>query len=266
MTSPFTPEALTDGLGTRVIGRRVLCLEKASSTNDRAWAEAAHRARDGTVILAEEQTRGRGRLGRSWHSPPGSGVWLSVLLRPAMPVDRYPLLTSVGAVAVAAAIAGTVPLSPRIRWPNDIVVGGRKVAGVLAETRDLTARHPPAVLGIGVNVNISREEFPRELREFATSLSIEAGAPVNRLRFARNLLVELDHLYAEVCEGDVDAFCERWRALLDLLGERVRIRTGGRWHVGRLVDIDPCEGIFLRSDAGPPHRYRVEHVEMLRPV
>lgn len=266
MTSPLTPEAITEALGTRVIGRRVICLERTASTNDRAWAEAEHRAKEGTVVFAEEQTKGRGRLGRAWHSPRGAGIWMSVLLRPDMPVDRYPLLTSVGAVAVAAAVAGSIPSMPRVRWPNDVVVGGRKIAGVLAEARDLSARRPPAVLGIGVNVNIAKGEFPRELREFSTSLSIEAGAPVNRLRFARALLVELDHLYAEVCGGDVEGFSERWRALLDLLGERVRVKTGGRWHVGRLVDIDPCEGIFLRSDAGPPHRYRVEHVEMLRPA
>ncbi len=266
MTSLLTPEALTDGLGTRVIGRRVICLERASSTNDRAWTEVAHRAREGTVVFAEEQTRGRGRLGRAWHSPRGAGVWMSVLLRPDIPVERFPLLTSVGAVAVAAAVAATIPEPPRVRWPNDVFVGGRKIAGVLAEARDLTAKRPPAVLGIGVNVNLAPEDFPQELRAFATSLSIEAGAPVDRLRFARRLLVELDQRYAEVCGGDLEAFSERWRACLDLLGERVRVKTGGRWHVGRLVDIDPCEGIFLRSDAGPPHRYRVEHVEMLRPA
>lgn len=266
MTPPLTPEALTEGLETRVIGRRVICLEKASSTNDRAWAEAVHRGKEGTVVFAEEQTRGRGRLGRAWHSPHGAGLWMSVLLRPDIPVERYPLLTSVGAVAVAAAVAATIPSVPRVRWPNDVVVDGRKIAGVLAEARDLTTRRPPAVLGIGVNVNLAREGFPRELRAFATSLSIENRAPVDRLRFARTLLVELDHLYAEVCAGDVETFSERWRACLDLLGERVRVKTGGRWHVGRLVDIDPCEGIFLRSDAGPPHRYRVEHVEMLRPA
>lgn len=265
MSAPFTPEALTDGLGTHVIGKRVICLERTSSTNDRAWAEAAHRARDGTVVFAEEQTRGRGRLGRTWHSPRGAGVWMSVVLRPEMPIDRYPILTSVGAVATAAAIAETIPVSPRVRWPNDVVIGGRKVAGVLAEVRDLTARRPPAVLGIGVNVNLSRDELPKELRPFATSLAIEAGGLVNRLRFARALLLQLDHFYRQVIEGDVEGFNERWQAFLDLVGERVRVRTGGRWHVGRLVDIDPVAGIFLRSDAGPPHRYLAEHVEMLRP-
>ncbi len=262
----MTPEAIVDGLGTRLIGRRVICLERTPSTNDRVWAELGHHAREGLVVVAEEQTHGRGRLGRAWHSPRGAGVWMSVLLRPEMPIERLPLLTSMAAMAVAAAVASMTPLSPRIRWPNDVHVGGRKLAGVLVETRDLSAPRPAAVLGIGLNVDIAREAFPPELRKFATSLSAELGTTVNRVRLIRSLLGELDHLYAEVCSNDLEAFAERWRSLLDLLGDRVRVKERGRWHTGRLIDIDPIEGVFLRTDPGAPRRFRLEHVEMLRPV
>src|SRR2546423_13529439 len=170
------------------LGRRVVVIEETESTNDLVWEEFERGAREGLVIFAERQTKGRGQYGRRWESAPYLGLWFSVLLRPAMRLEESPKLTSILAEAVAFAIAEETGCTPTIKPPNDIYIAGRKVAGVLVEGRTATDGSYVAVAGIGVNVNQTLEDFPPELRETAGSLAMASGNRISRASLAIALL------------------------------------------------------------------------------
>jgi BirA family biotin operon repressor/biotin-[acetyl-CoA-carboxylase] ligase len=167
-------------------GRPYLYFERCDSTQRELPADAP----EGAVAVAEEQTAGRGRLGRSWHAPARSSVLVSVNLRPDVETPRLPELSLVAGVATAEAIAAATGIHPTVRFPNDLLIAGRKVAGILAEARD-----DRVVLGIGINVNLTQDELPTDVDTAATSLSIEAGAPVDRARLLAALLERLEAHY-----------------------------------------------------------------------
>lgn len=265
MTAPLDAAAVTRGLRPLRIPSRLVCLAETPSTNDACWERAKAGEPEGFTVTAEAQTAGRGRFGRAWHSPPGLGLAVSVLLRPALPAERLSLLTAAAAVAAAE----TCGPDARIRWPNDAVVRDRKIAGVLVEGRPSTrsARsgetEPGAfVLGCGLNVNLRPEDFPDDLRAASTSLLIERGAPQDRNAVLRAFLERLDRRYDEALSGD-PALPRAWRDLSALVGRRVAISEGGRDYRGEVVDLDVLEGISLRLD-GAIRRFRLEHVELLR--
>jgi len=242
-------QEVTRDLRAEIMGRRVTVLDCAASTNDLAWQEALSGAAEGTVVFAEEQTAGRGRMGRPWHSPPGSGLLMSVVLRPELQVQQSNLLTVMSSVAVAQALQERLALHARIRWPNDITIRDRKVAGILVEGRSL-ATGSVFVLGIGLNVNASLDEFLPELRETATSLAIETGTPVNRNDAARWLLAALERWYLDLRQGDYGRIARQWRRLSSTLGERVALLENGREFRGRVLDLSLEDGLIVRLDEG----------------
>jgi BirA family transcriptional regulator, biotin operon repressor / biotin---[acetyl-CoA-carboxylase] ligase len=185
--SPANVEPLLRGR----FGRPYLYFERCESTQ----RELPPDAPEGAVAVAEEQTAGRGRLGRTWHAPPRTSVLVSINLRPEVEVPRLPELSVVAGLAAADAIARDTGVRPEIRFPNDLLVGGRKVAGILAEARD-----DRVVLGIGINANLGEDELPKDVDTPATSLSIEAGAAVNRARLLAALLEHLEARYDEWTE------------------------------------------------------------------
>jgi BirA family biotin operon repressor/biotin-[acetyl-CoA-carboxylase] ligase len=187
--------ALQFALGDQLIGKRVVTLEEATSTND-VVAQLAPNSGEGLVVIAERQTAGRGQYGRRWESAAGRGLWLSVLLRPDIPIGDSSKLTDLLALAVAETINENLHLAASIKPPNDVYIGGRKVAGVLVEMRVESDGRYCAIAGIGINVNHSPDDFPSELRESAGSLAIGAGAPVDRAGFLIALLRTLEHDYA----------------------------------------------------------------------
>jgi len=257
----LTPESIRSRLHTRVVGKRIVCLDACESTNDRAWQEALAGAPDGTAVFAEEQTKGRGRFGRSWYAPKGSCVLCSVVLRPSIEADRVPLVTAVAALAAADAVEDAAGVEAKIRFPNDILVGGRKIAGVLVESRFISSKPDLFIVGIGLNVNVGRADLPAELREAATSLAIERGAEVARAAAARALLESLDRWYREL--DGVKAIRKAWRERSAILGKRVRVREGGRSYGGVVNEVDPLDGLVLRLDSGHERAFRGEHVERL---
>ena len=173
------------------IGNEIVVVDEAESTNDLVWKEVERGAREGLVVFAERQTKGRGQYGRRWESAPYLGLWFSVLLRPATTLRDSPKLTAMLAEAVAAAIAEVTDCDPTIKPPNDIYVSGRKVAGVLVEGRTASDGNYVAVAGIGINVNQTMEDFPAELRETAGSLAMAIGKSVSREKLAIALLQRL---------------------------------------------------------------------------
>ena len=252
LTTPDTLIAaeLQAGLETRVIGREIVFLASTDSTNLRAVELAEQGAADGTVVIAEEQTQGKGRLGRRWASPPGVNLYLSVLLRPPILPWDAPQLTFLSAVAVARAIAAEPGLQPEVKWPNDLLLGGRKVAGLLSEMRSETEGIHHVVLGIGVNLNMTAGQFPAELRYPATSLRLETGHPVSRRDFARRLLRQLDRLYAEYLEAGFEPVRRAWEGFFHLAGREVEVDCQQRILRGTVTGIAEDGALLLRDAAG----------------
>ncbi len=237
--------ALAD-LGTRLVGRYVRWHDSLPSTNDLAMRLTEIPVPEGTVIGAEEQTAGRGRWGRPWVSPRG-GIWLSVILRPGLPADRVPVVGLAAAVAAAQAIRETTGLPARVKWPNDVLVHGQKVVGILAEA---TPRAEWVVVGVGVNANIAQEALPHTPGYPATSLQVLLGRPVDRGSLIRALLRGLDRGYELLGSAGVRAVLARWREMADTLGRRVQVEMPDTLVQGVAHDIDETGALLVRCDDG----------------
>ena len=246
------------GLATAVIGSRVRCFHSLSSTMDTARRMAEGGAPEGVVVLAERQTQGRGRFDRPWVSPPGQNLTFSIILRP--PLDRMRTLNMAASVALVEAIHATTGLTATVKWPNDIRVDGKKVAGLLIEAWALSddgQRHPGyAILGVGLNVNHDPTPSLTPPAE-ATSLAVALGRPVDRLPVLQAYLHSLDALYTS--EAGEEKLFQRWKGLLDTLGQRVRVAwagaqgsSSGAWPVeeGVAIDVDRGGDLVLRRDDG----------------
>lgn len=244
----LTPESIRSRLHTRVVGRTIRCVDRCESTNDLAWAEALGGAPDGTAVFAEEQTQGRGRFGRAWVAPRGKAILCSIVLRPEIDAERVPLVTALAALA-AADVAGD---EAQIRFPNDVMLAGKKVAGILVEARFISNRPDVFIVGIGMNVNA----HPPGLG--ATSL----GEEVSRVAVARALLEAVDDWTGRL-HGTLREFRKAWRERSFILKRRVRIRQNGRSVQGVVEETDPIDGLVLRLDSGHPREIRSEHVEHL---
>jgi BirA family transcriptional regulator, biotin operon repressor / biotin---[acetyl-CoA-carboxylase] ligase len=236
--------------GVRVIGRDIRVFQETTSTNDVVDKLARDGVPEGAVVFAESQTRGRGRLGRKWISPAGKGLWFSVLLRPKLHPLASTQLTVAAGAALARAIELATRLRPEIKWPNDVLLDGRKVAGILMEMGAEMDRVQFITLGIGVDVNLQASEFPAELRKIATSLRIQSGKPVNRADLAARLLAELDQDYARICNGQFSAVADEWQERCTTLGRNVTIHTGTRRIHGRAESLDPDGALLIRTEHG----------------
>lgn len=257
------PAEIAAGLTTRTIGREIVCFHETDSTNIVAFRLAEEGAAEGTVIIAEAQKKGKGRLGRHWLSPPGVNLYCSVVLRPDILPVNAPQLTFLSAVAVARAIAATTTLAPCIKWPNDVLVNGRKVAGLLNEMSAETEKVNFVILGIGVNINMGRGEFPADLRHPASSLMLEGGAPVSRPAFIRCLLENLENLYDLYLAKGYAPIREAWLSSCNMLGRRVRVTFHGRETEGLATGIDPDGALLVQGDDGKVERVLAGDVKIL---
>ncbi len=228
-----------------IIGRRIIHYDRVTSTNDlvREWAENGEP--EGLVIAAEEQTAGRGRLGRQWIGPRGTSLQFSVLLRPPLAAAQTARLTPLAALALAATLREELGLRPGLKWPNDVLLNEKKCAGILVETSFEADRLSYAVLGVGLNVNYSMREFA-DLAPFATTLLDELGREVNRDALERAIIKSLDAHYARLLAGD-DVFSE-WRSQLTTLGRYVRVVTPNGIEEGLAEDIAPDGALVLRQE------------------
>ncbi|TAJ22713.1 MAG: biotin--[acetyl-CoA-carboxylase] ligase [Nitrospirae bacterium] len=224
---PLTKEAIQALLQTNTFGRTLHVLQETASTNGDAMTLAQQGAEDGTVVVAERQTAGKGRLGRRWYSPPGDNLYCSVILRRMPTPVELPRWLSVvplmAAVAVARAVQTVTGLKPSLKWPNDILVGDRKLGGLLCESSLAGPHKTVVVIGIGLNVNTARENFPEELREIATSLASETGRPVDRASLLASLLSELETYAEALLTQPLDRLLSGYARLCSTLGRRVRV-------------------------------------------
>jgi len=245
------PAEIRRGLKTCRIGSAFYWYEEIASTNLVAMRLAAEEeAPDGTVVVAEHQTAGRGRRGRSWVETPGSSILVSVIVRPSLPVVRAGQLMLLTGMAVARAIRQLTDLPAGVKWPNDILIGGKKVSGTLIELLGEAEQIKVAVLGIGINCNQSLDAFPPELRDHATSLALELGRPVHRVRLLRAVLTHLDTLYDLYLRGDSETILTGWRQLTVTLGRRVIVSLPGELLEGEAEDITDEGLLVVRLDDG----------------
>jgi BirA family biotin operon repressor/biotin-[acetyl-CoA-carboxylase] ligase len=232
----------------QVVGRDIQVFQQTSSTNDVVEKLARDGVAEGVVIFAETQTKGRGRLGRKWLSPEGQGLWFSVLLRPQMPPGSVTQITIAAATAVARAIRQETGLAPQIKWPNDILIQGQKVVGILTELSAEIDRVRYVIVGIGVDVNV--HDFPSELSAVATSLALAAGKTFIRAEIAAAILKELDSDYGRITRGEFGALAEEWEQQCITLGARVKIHIGDRTVTGRAESLDADGALLLRTEHG----------------
>ena len=238
-------------LATKVIGRTVRYHAEVPSTNTLAMELAQQGAAEGTVVVAEQQTGGKGRLGRTWISPSGN-LYLSAILRPAIAVQKAPLVTLMGAVAVAFAVRERQGLSAGIKWPNDIMIAGRKFCGLLTEMSSEPDRIRHIVLGIGVNVNRDLHELPPEVRRRSTSLAEESGGPVDRTRLLGDVLEQLERWYDLFLrrEGSV---IDAWRELNVTTGQSVTVSGREGTVEGMALDVDREGRLIIQRSDGTMH-------------
>ena len=235
---------------TKVIGRDIQVFEQTTSTNDVIEKLARDGVREGAVVFAESQTKGRGRLGRKWMSPTRKGLWFSILLRPQLNPQEATQLTVASATALRRAIKTITGLDSEIKWPNDLLVDGKKIVGILTEMSAEVDRVRHVILGIGVDVNQDVAEFPEELRKLATSLKIASGEPICRAELAVEILRELDFDYTRITSGKFSAVADEWEAGCITIGRNVTVLIGDRKMRGRAEALDDDGALLVRTEHG----------------
>ncbi|RJP73927.1 MAG: biotin--[acetyl-CoA-carboxylase] ligase [Candidatus Abyssobacteria bacterium SURF_17] len=237
-------------LDTRIIGQSVVSFDSVPSTIDVAGSLASEGCAEGTVIVAESQTGGRGRLGRKWSSPSGCGVWASIVLRPAMPPRDVPKLTLLTAVAVAKVLSEQYTFDARIKWPNDVTVNGRKICGALTElvAEQDAVRH--VIASFGLNVNQTPSMFPAEVAAIATSMRIEKGEQFDRPEVFRRVLREFDTQYVHFKQHGSGNVLKQWRDLSCTLGRHVRVQMREGYVEGIARDLDDDGSLIVEEKDG----------------
>ncbi len=239
--SPLT----TEKLPTKTVGAKILVYDSVGSTNEFA-AELARKGDfvEGQAIFADEQTAGAGRMGRNWFAPKGKSILMSAILTPRLAPPHLPAVNAVGALAVVDAIEETSSLIAKVRWPNDVVLDDKKIAGVLAKIESVNKPNQCFILGIGFNVNVSEDDFPPDMPP-ATSLLIHKKEKVDRLRASESLLRSLDRWYETLKAGNYEAIEARLRERSSLIGNTVTVKSGDESVTGTVVDISLIDGLAL---------------------
>jgi len=245
----LSPNKIKQGLKTKVMGRIIHHFAHVSSTQEIAKELATQGAVEGTVIIAETQSAGRGRLGRGWFSPAG-GIWMSLLLSPKKPVQELQVLNLLAALAVSRSIEKACGLEARIKWPNDILIQGKKVAGILSEAFAKGGIVSDVVLGVGINANVETELFPFDLRLSATSLSATLGNSVDRVTFVQSLLEELETLYEKFEREGSGFIINELKRLSTTLGRKVKVISFDEVAEGLAVDIHTDGALVVRVEGG----------------
>lgn len=246
------------------VGKTLLCFDEIDSTNTYVRQLALDGGDDGTVVIADGQTGGRGRMGRSFQSPRGKGVYLTALLRPQLPVERLLPVTSLAGLAVCGAVERTCGFRPGLKWPNDPVIGQKKICGILTESvLDPTSGTAALALGIGLNVHQTAADFTPEVAEMAASLDTALGREICRPALAAALIEEVDRLYAVLRTGELDASLNAYRRDCVTLGKQVQlISPDGSRETATALDIDADFGLVVRDAQGEERTIRSGEVSV----
>ncbi|MCF7753552.1 biotin--[acetyl-CoA-carboxylase] ligase [Paenibacillus xylanexedens] len=242
--------ALQLALDTTVFGRKAVLLTSTLSTQGDVLKLAEQGQAEGAVVIAEEQTGGRGRFGRQWFSPPGKGIWMSVLLRPDLPLQHTPQLTLLTGVAVCRAVRACSGADAGIKWPNDLLIDGRKVCGILLEStvEDHEVRY--CIAGIGVDVNFDPEDYPEDLTTIATSLKMETGQSVDRTKLTAAILTELEQLYYLYQKEGFGVISALWEALSVSMNREITVTNPHGVIEGKAIGLDPSGALIVEKHDG----------------
>lgn len=252
-TDLLDPDKIQMNLDTRRIGRKVLVYDSTSSTNDVAAEYAKNPANSGLAIFAEQQIAGRGRAGNKWHSGRAQSILCSILLTENdLPIELFSL-------ACAVAVAEAVGKPARIKWPNDIILNGRKVAGILLESKPNGA----CVVGVGINCHQKTDSFTADLQPVATSIDIETNSVTDRISLARRLLTSMDH-WLDLAADAEERVIDEWRRLSIQLGHRVKLAYNGQQFAGNCIGVDPEKGLILHLDTGGIRMFEAAHSTVVR--
>ena len=245
------PAEVKNGLNTKEFGKEIVYFTEIESTNEEAKTLAANGAVEGTVVVAEEQGAGKGRLQRKFYSPFGKGIWFSIILRPKILPQDAPKCTLLAAVAVAKAM-DRFKLRAQIKWPNDILYDNKKLVGILTEMATQMDGIEYVVIGTGINVNIWPQDFPDEIRDVATSLAIMNGGELSRVDFFRAVLEEMENLYQDVSISGFTNLMNEWKKYSITLGQDVRVISAGdnKEFYGKAIDIDEDGALLVETSGG----------------
>jgi len=246
------PQEVQRGLSTTYIGKKIFYFPELESTNIAAKEKALHRAEgmgEGTLIIAERQSAGKGRLGREWFSPAG-GIWLSIILYPQLPPSYIPRITLMTAVATVKALENYTLIKPKIKWPNDILINEKKVCGILTEISAELDIINWLVVGIGINVNIDHREFPEDIQENTISLKEALGKEVLRVKLAQTFLQEFEKYYDKLKRKEFPSILREWKLYSHTLGRKIRVDMGERIIAGEAVGINEEGALILKKEDG----------------
>lgn len=246
----FSPDEIRKRLKTVTIGKELFFFDEVDSTNDVAMESGAKGQAEGLVILSEGQSHGKGRMGRTWVSPKNVNIYISILLRPDISPQFAPAMTMMSAISTARAITEVTGLETTIKWPNDILIDKKKVSGILTEMNAEQERINYIVAGIGINVNMKKQDFPDDLRMPATSLAECLGKRVDRIELLLTLIKILEQDYEELKNGGIKSIFRRWRKGCDILKRRIKVSLPGEEITGVAEDLTPEGGLIMRLDGG----------------
>jgi BirA family biotin operon repressor/biotin-[acetyl-CoA-carboxylase] ligase len=254
------PDKISENLGTKRIGRKILVFDSTLSTQAIAAEYAKNKKNNGMVIFTEEQTAGKGRAGNKWFSGRSDSILCSiVLIENRLSAE---MLSLTCAVAVAEAIGKPTRSEAKIKWPNDILVNGKKIAGILLESKPHRSENA-YIIGIGINCHQRKDSFPKELRSIATSMDIESRSVTDRTSLAKRLLTSIDD-WLETARTNAEKVTDRWRELSIQLGHRVALFFNGRKFTGHCIGVDPEKGLVLKLDIGGVRMFDAAHTSIVK--
>ncbi|MDP2911009.1 MAG: biotin--[acetyl-CoA-carboxylase] ligase, partial [Candidatus Omnitrophota bacterium] len=259
------PDRLTEielkwQLKTGIIGKKIYSYKETGSTNDTAYALASSGEKEGSVVIAESQTSGRGRMNRKWVSPKSKGAYFSAILRPSILPKDVSSITLFSALAVAKTISEMTDVKAFIKWPNDVLINGHKVCGILTEMSAETDKINFVIIGIGININTKKDALPKG----ATSLLEESGREISRVEFVKGIFRNMDKLYGIFKAGNIEDIIKEYKEFSNFLGTRVQVTYHDEKIEGYAVDVDKEGALILRMDSGLNERVLAGDVLMLR--
>jgi BirA family biotin operon repressor/biotin-[acetyl-CoA-carboxylase] ligase len=241
---------LENKLAGSFIGHKIHFYPDIDSTNTEAFNLAAAGAPEGTVVIADSQTKGRGRMQRVWHSPSGSNIYTSLILRPNLKPDRVPQISILAGVAVAEIMDNFCPGMVNLKWPNDVLLNGKKVCGILAQMKTSASRVDFIILGIGINININYNRLPQDIKNSATSLAIETDRKISRQELIIDLYENLAKWYKKLIADGFSTVKEKWLSMAPMIGKRVQITSGDEVISGKALGIDEQGSLLLLTAEG----------------
>jgi len=242
------PEILKQRLAGKFIGHQLYYYQETGSTNDEAYRLGSKGAPEGTALIAESQSAGKGRMQRVWHSPAGANIYTSIVLRPEFETIRAPQISIAAGVAVAETLGPYCPGKVWLKWPNDVLIGGKKVCGILAQMKMSGNAIDFVVVGIGINVNLNPEQFPPDIQKIATSLAIEAGCEISRLDLIIRLYENMAKWYRELVQNGFGPVKEKWLGLSSMIGKPVSVMFREETVSGTALGLDDDCSLILLTD------------------